>query len=126
MKRPQQTQDEPRMVIINDTYQEQGICIRSILPKKLKEKLTSLLRENTDVIAWQPNGMVKVPRQVIEHKLNDKLGVRPVRQKKRDQYKEWNKAINDEVDKLVSVGIVRESLFLSWVAYPVLVKKDDR
>lgn len=66
-----------------------------------------------------------VPKQVIQHKLNDKIGMKSIRQKKRAQAKERKREINDEVDKLVCVGIVRESLFLSWVANPVLVKKDD-
>lgn len=66
-----------------------------------------------------------VPKQVIQHKLNDKIGMKSIRQKKRAQSKERKREINDEVDKLVCVGIVRESLFLSWVANPVLVKKDD-
>lgn len=48
-----------------------------------------------------------------------------VQQKKRGQYKERNRVINDEVDKLVSARIVQE-LFPSLVANSVLVEKGDK
>lgn len=44
---------------------------------------------------------------------------------KKGQLKERNKAINGEVDKLVEEGIVRESVFPTWVENLVLVKKED-
>ena len=37
-------------------------------------------------------------------------------------HKEQNMTINDEVHKLMSVRIVRESLIPFWVANPILVK----
>lgn len=43
--------------------------------------------------------------------------------RKNGQSKDRNKAINDEVHKLVKSGILWESLFPSWVANLVLVKK---
>lgn len=50
-----------------------------MLPDKLKEKLLSLLREQTGVLIWQSTDMVGVPRHVIEHNLSDTLGTKPVR-----------------------------------------------
>lgn len=41
------------------------------------------------------------------------------------QFKDRHKEINDVVEKLVNASIVRESLFGSWVANPLLVKKGD-
>lgn len=57
--------------------------------------------------------MTGVPRHLVEHKLNEKSGSKPSRLKKRGQSKYRNKAINNEVDKLVKEYIVQESLFLS-------------
>lgn len=45
--------------------------------------------------------MIGVLRHVIEHKLNDKASIKPIRKKKRGQYGERNKAINNRVNKLV-------------------------
>lgn len=43
--------------------------------------------------------------QVIENKVNYRPVTKPIRQKKRGQSGEPNKAINDEVNKLVNSGI---------------------
>ncbi|GJY02073.1 hypothetical protein Tco_0360225 [Tanacetum coccineum] len=46
--------------------------------------------------------------RIAEHRLNVRKGCQPVRQKKRGQAAERNVAINDEVSKLVTAGIMRE------------------
>lgn len=53
----------------------------------LKESLIQLLKENIDIFAWQPTYMDGGPRKVIEHKLKDKIGTKPVTQKKIGQSK---------------------------------------
>ncbi|GJX88119.1 reverse transcriptase domain-containing protein [Tanacetum coccineum] len=60
-----------------------------------------------------------------EHKLNVRKGCQPVRQKKRGQAAERNIAINDEVSKLVTAGIMREVHYHDWLSNPVMVKKSD-
>ncbi|GJV81798.1 reverse transcriptase domain-containing protein [Tanacetum coccineum] len=69
--------------------------------------------------------MTGVPRQIAEHKLNVRKGCQPVRQKKRGQAAERNVAINDEVSKLVTAGIMREVHYHDWLSNPVMVKKSD-
>ncbi|GJX36001.1 reverse transcriptase domain-containing protein [Tanacetum coccineum] len=69
--------------------------------------------------------MTGVPRQIAEHKLNVRKGCPPVRQKKRGQAAERNIAINDEVSKLVTAGIMREVHYHDWLSNPVMVKKSD-
>ncbi|GKC43055.1 reverse transcriptase domain-containing protein [Tanacetum coccineum] len=46
-------------------------------------------------------------------------------QKKRGQAAERNVAINDEVSKLVTAGIMREVHYHDWLSNPVMVKKSD-
>ncbi|GKC11016.1 hypothetical protein Tco_1007798 [Tanacetum coccineum] len=45
--------------------------------------------------------MTGIPRHIAEHRLNIQEGCLPVRQKKRGQTPERNKAIYEEVKKLV-------------------------
>lgn len=66
---------------------------------------------------WQLADIIGVPWEIKEHKLNDNVGIKPIRQQKIGQSKDRNKAINDEVDKLVSVGIVRE--LFSHLGWPI-------
>ncbi|GJX40260.1 reverse transcriptase domain-containing protein [Tanacetum coccineum] len=46
-------------------------------------------------------------------------------QKKRGQAPERNKAICEEVEKLVNAGIMKEVHYHSWLSNPVMVKKHD-
>ncbi|GJU65215.1 reverse transcriptase domain-containing protein [Tanacetum coccineum] len=47
------------------------------------------------------------------------------RQKKRGQAPKRNKAIQEEVEKLVDAGIMKEVHYHSWLSNPVMVKKHD-
>ncbi|GJZ91432.1 hypothetical protein Tco_0663359, partial [Tanacetum coccineum] len=60
-----------------------------------------------------------------EHRLNICEGCFPVKQKKRGQALERNKAIHEEVEKLVDAGIMKEVHYHSWLSNPVMVKKHD-
>jgi hypothetical protein len=52
--------------------------------------------------------MKGIPREVAEHKLNIKLGSKPVKQHLRRFNDEKCKAIGEEILKLLSVGFIRE------------------
>ncbi|XP_023770200.2 uncharacterized protein LOC111918806 [Lactuca sativa] len=67
--------------------------------------------------------MVGVERKFIEHKIVIKPSAKEVKQKKRVQGGDRNRAINAEVAKLAEVGIVREAIFPTWIANPVMVRK---
>ncbi|GJR30586.1 reverse transcriptase domain-containing protein [Tanacetum coccineum] len=69
--------------------------------------------------------MTGVPRSIAEHCLNIQEGCPPVRQKKRGQTPKRNKAIKEEVEKLVDAGIMKEVHYHSWLSNPVMVKKHD-
>ncbi|GJS15791.1 reverse transcriptase domain-containing protein [Tanacetum coccineum] len=69
--------------------------------------------------------MTGVSRHIAEHRLNIREGCLPVRKKKRGQALERNKAIFDEVEKLVDAGIMKEVHYHSWLSNPVMVKKHD-
>ncbi|GJV96245.1 hypothetical protein Tco_1547822 [Tanacetum coccineum] len=57
--------------------------------------------------------MTGVPRHVAEHRLNVREGCPPVRQKKRSQAPERNKAIQEEVEKLVTRSIISKEVPLN-------------
>ncbi|GKB66468.1 reverse transcriptase domain-containing protein [Tanacetum coccineum] len=80
---------------------------------------------NLDISAWKPANMKGVPRHIAEHRLNVLEGYSPVRQKKRVQTPKRNKAIQEEVEKLVDPGIMKDAHYHSWLSKPVMVKKHD-
>ncbi|GJW73742.1 hypothetical protein Tco_0133112 [Tanacetum coccineum] len=117
--------EERIKVAINPEHPEQTVMIGSDLTKKTRSKLCNLLQRSLDIFAWTPTDMTGVPRQIAEHKLNVRKSCQPVRQKKRGQVAERNIAINDEVSKLVTAGIMREVHYHDWLSNPVMVKKSD-
>ncbi|GJX39331.1 reverse transcriptase domain-containing protein [Tanacetum coccineum] len=121
----QRVLEEKIKVVVHPEYPEQTIAIGSTLTEKGRKELCALLKQNLDVFAWKPADMTGVPRHMAEHRLNVREGCPPVRQKKRGQAPERNKAIQEEVEKLVDVGIMKEVHYHSWLSNPVMVKKHD-
>nr|GFC03611.1 reverse transcriptase domain-containing protein [Tanacetum cinerariifolium] len=106
-------------------YPEQTVAIGSTLTEEGRKELCGLLRRNLDIFAWKPADMTGVPRHIAKHRLNIREGCLPIRQKKRGQAPERNKAICKEVEKLVDADIVKEVHYHSWLSNPVMVKKHD-
>nr|GEW07856.1 reverse transcriptase domain-containing protein [Tanacetum cinerariifolium] len=61
---------------------------------------------------------IGVPRYIAEHSLNVCEGCPPVRQKKRSQAPERNKAIQEEVERLMEVDIMKKVHYHSRLANP--------
>ncbi|GJZ14995.1 reverse transcriptase domain-containing protein [Tanacetum coccineum] len=120
-----QVTEEKIKVVIHREYLEQTIAIGSTLTEDGMKELCGLLRRNLDIFAWKPADMTGVPWNIAEHRLNILEGCIPVRQKKKGQAPERNKAIYEEVDKLADAGIMKEVHYHSWLSNPVMVKKHD-
>nr|GEU98462.1 hypothetical protein [Tanacetum cinerariifolium] len=103
-----QVTKEKIQIAIHPEYPEQTIAIGSTLAEYGRKELCGLLRHNLDIFSWKPADMTGFPRHIAEHKLNIREGCLPVRQKKKGQAPERNKAIYEEVEKLVDAGIMKE------------------
>ena len=97
--------------------------IGSKLAKDLKSHLTQFLRQNRDIFAWKQSNMGGIDPTIITHKLNTNPSFKPVKQKRRSFAPERQKAISEEVGKLLQVGAIREVEYPKWLANVVLVKK---
>ncbi|GJS75583.1 hypothetical protein Tco_0725464 [Tanacetum coccineum] len=120
-----QSAEERIKVVIHPEYPEQTIAIGSTLTEEGHKELCGLLRRNLDIFAWKPMDMTGVLPHIAEYRLNVREGCSPVRQKKRSQALERNKAIREEVEKLVDVGIMKEVHYHSWLSNPAKKKHDD-
>ena len=67
--------------------------------------------------------MPGIDPSVIVHKLNVSPSSSPIQQKKRVFAQEQDKAIVEEVRKLLEAYFIREMYYLDWVANVVMVKK---
>ena len=93
------------------------------LSPEMRTRLVLFLKENLDVFAWSHEDMPGISPKVIQHRLNVDLEKKPVQQRRWVFALEWNQAITDEVNKLLSVGFIQEVYYPDWVANVVLVKK---
>jgi hypothetical protein len=85
--------------------------------------LVDFLCVNAEVFAWSPSDMPSIPRDVAEHSLDIRAGVRPVKQPLRRFDEEKRRAIGEEIHKLMAAGFIKEVFHPEWLANPVLVKK---
>ena len=97
--------------------------IGSKITEDLKSLLTQFLRQNRDVFAWKQVNMGGIDPTVITHRLNTNPSFKPVKKKRRSFAPERQKAINEEVGKLLQAGVIREVEYPDWLANVVLVKK---
>ena len=74
----------------------------------VRQDLANFLRMNQDIFAWSHEDMPGIDPSVIVHRLNVNSDSSPVRQKKRVFTQERDKAVAEEVRKLLEAGFIRE------------------
>ena len=108
-----------------DNHPEHLAYVGSKLTKYLRSLLIRFLKQNKDVFAWKQEDMGGIDPAIITEKLNVSPSFKPVKQKRRSFAPERQKAINEEVGKLLQAGAIREVEYPEWLANVVLVKKSE-
>ena len=108
-----------------DDHPEHFAYVCSKLAEDLRSLLIHFLKQNKDVFAWKQEDMGGIDPAIITHILNVSSSFKPVKQKRRSSAPERQKAINEEVDKLLQEGAIREVEYPEWLANVVLVNKEN-
>nr|XP_009614827.1 uncharacterized protein LOC104107672 [Nicotiana tomentosiformis] len=74
-----------------------------------------------DLFAFSHEDMSGIPREIAIHKLN----VDPFHPLVRQVRRKFNSAINEEAEKLLENGSIRESKYHKWIVNVVMVKKKN-
>ena len=82
--------------------------VRKNLSTKMKEGIINFLKDNLDVFAWSHEDMPGIPADIIQHRLNVDLKKKLIQQRRRVFAPEQNKAVMDEVNKLLATNFIRE------------------
>ena len=106
LTRPEPSEELEPVTLDDDP--EHLAYVGSKLAKGLKGLLTQFLRQNKDIFAWKQADMSGIDPVVITHKLNTNPSFKPVKQKRRSFAPERQKAISEEVGKLLQAGAIRE------------------
>lgn len=93
------------------------------LNPRTKEEIITFLKNNLDVFAWSHEDMPRIPASIIQHRLNIDPEKKPVQQKRRVFAPKRNKAVMDEVRKLLAANFIRKVYYPEWLANVVMVKK---
>jgi len=96
------------------------------LSPKTKEGIINFLKDNLDIFSWSHEDMPGIPANIIQHCLNVDPKKKPIQQRRRVFALERNKAVMDEVNKLLVANFIREVYYSEWLANIFMVKKANR
>ena len=112
-------------ILLNNSRPKRTTRISTLASPPIRQALTTFLKENQDVFAWNYEDMPRIDPSVMMHKLNMSPIFPHVCQKKRVFAQELHRAIAEEVRKLQDVDFTREVYYLDWLANVVMVKKTN-
>ena len=113
------------VVVLDDEKPNKTTNIRTRMDGRVRESIIEFLKSNLDVFAWTHDDMPSIDPSTICHKLNVDPSIQPIKQKRRVFTPNRNQAISDEIEKLLTVGFIREVYYPDWLANVVMVKKSN-
>ena len=117
--------EELEEIILDESRLERTTRMGTLASPLIRQDLAGFLRMNQDVFAWSHEDMPGIDPSVIVHRLNVNPASSPIRQKKWMFAQERDKAIAEEVRKLLEAGFIREIYYPDWLANVVMVKKPN-
>ena len=118
-------QEDLVRIFIEEGNEEKYFLLGSSLDQEERQRMVKFLKANIDVFAWQPYDMPEIDSTVMCHKLHIDPTTKPIKQKPRRAAPEKAQAIEEEVQKLLKAGAIREAEFPDWISNPVVVRKQN-
>ncbi|CAA0840081.1 Unknown protein, partial [Striga hermonthica] len=117
--------EEVEEVQMIEGCEKRNFRIGKDLGEPVRSRLIQLVREFADIFAYTAEELTGISAEVIEHRLNIDLSVRPVKQKRRHHGAERDKIIEQEVEKLLGARHIKEIQFPEWLSNTVMVSKAE-
>ena len=112
-------------VCIHPNYLDHKVQIGACLSTELQLALIEFLTRHHDCFAWSHKEKTGIDPDVAVHRLQVDPDHPPIKQKQRKFTPERNKVFNEEVQKLLDIGSVREVHYPDWLANVVVVRKKN-
>jgi hypothetical protein len=77
------------------------------------------------MFAWSTSDLVGVNRDIIKHRLQVSLNLKPKKQKLHKMVDEKIQATKAKVQRLLDAGFIREVTYPEWLSNVVMVKKKN-
>ena len=117
--------EELEEVMLDESRPGRTTRMGTLASLTVRQDLANFLRKNQDIFAWSHEDMPGIDPSVIVHRLNINPDSSPVRQKKRVFVQERDKAVAEEIRKLLEAGFIREVYYPDWLANVVMVRKNS-
>ncbi|KAI3695247.1 hypothetical protein L1987_78239 [Smallanthus sonchifolius] len=101
------------------------VLVGTNIPKDIEQNLIELLKSRTSTFAWKHEDMTGISKDIIMHKLGVDNSFRPIHKKSKKFAPERNAIIQEEVERLLKAGMIREVKFPRWLANVVVVQKKN-
>lgn len=90
-----------------------------------KEGLVKFLKENQDIFAWSHEDMPRINIAIIQHRLNFDTTYKTVQKRKRIFAPNRNRAVIEQVEKLLVASFIRQVYYPEWLVNVVMAKKEN-
>ena len=122
--------DEPStesiiQIQIDGTDPERCVGIGAKVKGNVRRELITFLKKKNKTFAWTTEDMPGINLEISAHQLNVDPSYKPVKQKRRKLGPERAKMVNEEVERLLKSGLIREVKYPDWLANTVVVKKKN-
>ncbi|CAM6094694.1 unnamed protein product [Calypogeia fissa] len=97
--------------------------IGNSLPSPQEKSIQELLAEYSDVFAWKHEDLIGVNPLLGEHSIDLMLGARSIRQRQHRMNPVYLLMVKEELDRLLSAGIIYPVLNSEWVSPIVVVPR---
>ncbi|KAI5345569.1 hypothetical protein L3X38_013446 [Prunus dulcis] len=118
-----QPAEELETITLSNEQPDRQVRIGTRLTANHRTQFIDFLRHHSEVFAWSYEDMPGIAPDVISHKLTISSAYKPVRQKRRSYDTERYEAMRTEVEKLQTIGFIREATYPVWLANSVMVRK---
>ncbi|XP_020413816.1 uncharacterized protein LOC109947629 [Prunus persica] len=115
--------EELETITLNEEQPDRRVRIGTRLTPALRTQFIDFLRHHSEVFAWSYEDMPGIDPEIISHKLSISPAYKPVRHKRRSYDAERYGAMRTEVDKLQTIGFIREATYPVWLTNSVMVRK---
>ncbi|XP_060183015.1 uncharacterized protein LOC132612963 [Lycium barbarum] len=119
------TVDALKEINLGTDEDQRPTYVNSLLTVDEESAYVELLKEYKDVFSWSYKEMLGLDPKVVVHHLAVKNGTRPIKQAQRRFRPELVPLIENEVNKLIEAGFIREVKFPTWISSIVPVRKKN-
>jgi hypothetical protein len=114
-----------KKVALDPRVPDRAVCLGTKMSPQELVELLEFLDKNSDAFAWSASDLVGVSKEIIEHKLQVNLNMKPKKQKHHKMSEKKVEAVQAEVQRRLDAGFMREVTYPQWLANLVMVQKKN-